>query len=357
METTMKKLTLGIAAVGLTASLAASAALPTGSAPFQINVPNLKSGLVFNLTGLYLRPTNEDLNYVVVIHPPISQTTNVNVFAVKPGHKFGFHIGLGYVFPNSGNDLQVGWTHLNASASNSVMTKGYDTFGPVEYSSLFTNFSDDTGSAEGSVRFKYNAGDLDVGQYVNIGTRLNLRMFAGLRYASISRNFDQTFHQTGPDVIGSGLFRIGSHSDFDGAGPRFGVDSTYHITNCFGLVGHVSTALLVGRIKTENYYIDYESPANVVNLRTDTVQRVVPNIEGKLGLDYTYPFNGSLLNVAAGYYVSHYFNAVDRIAAQPQSAVRIDGALLNAPTFSSVTRKTSSFGIDGPYVSLSLKID
>src|SRR5437879_1537507 len=99
----MSRLTISIAAATLAASLGAYAAVPTGAAPFQVVVPNLKSGVEFTLEGLYLQPTNSDLDYatsVTSISGSNSTTTTTNVSTVDPDYNFGFRVGLGYVFPD-----------------------------------------------------------------------------------------------------------------------------------------------------------------------------------------------------------------------------------------------------------------
>ncbi len=346
----MKKLTLGIAAVGLAASLGAYAALPTGAAPFQINIPNLKSGFMFNLTGMYARATNSDLDYAVVADSTITNVVNANVYSVKPKYGFGFKIGVGYVFPNSGNDLQLAYTHFNKSDSNSASAAAGQFLGPIDFPFLFGPIAaDESASANGSADFKYNAFDIDVGQYVNVGTRLQMRFFGGFRYASIDDNFNSVYTFAEPANPGNNAsLGVNFSSDMVGFGPRFGVDSTYHIGNCFGVVVNISSALLVSRIKTGTQAVvngalspQVLNTPFTVNLRGDDVNRIVPNLEGKLGLDYSFPFNSSVFSVEAGYQVSHYFNAIDRVSA---------GSGLH------VYRKTTGFGIDGPYLSLNLKV-
>src|ERR1700722_3948745 len=102
----MKKIIFVASTVGLIASITTYAAVPTGAAPFQVVVPNLKSGLEFTVEGLYLRPTNSDLDYATFI-TTVSNSTNTSVSTVNPDYDFGFRIGLGYVVPNSGNDVQL----------------------------------------------------------------------------------------------------------------------------------------------------------------------------------------------------------------------------------------------------------
>src|SRR5476651_1347833 len=117
----MKKLSLTLAVVGLAASLGAYAAVPTGAAPFQVVVPNLKSGIDFTLEGLYVQSNASGLDYATTVVGPTggSTSTSTNVSSVNPRYNWGFLIGLGYVFPDSGNDVQVNWTHFSHSHSDS----------------------------------------------------------------------------------------------------------------------------------------------------------------------------------------------------------------------------------------------
>jgi hypothetical protein len=347
----MKKLTLSLVAAGLAASsLGAYAALPTGAAPFQVVVPNLKSGLELTLEGLYLQPTNSDLAYAAVTTTnydangnAVSNATDVSY--LKPNYDFGFRVGLGYVFPNSGNDVQLNWTHFHHSTDASVVTPDLTQVSGI---SIDPNNS----TQNGSVDFRYDAVDLDVGQYISIGTRLQTRLFFGVRGAELRKELTTTsFDNSAPaiDMIAST-----SNSKFIGIGPRVGIDSRYHIADCFGLVGHFATALLVGNVDVDGTHTESSNGSAIANSFTANTQtRVVPAFDAKLGLDYTFPFNrnevsGSSMTVEAGYQVTQYVDAFDSVSFSSSS----DKGVSN--TFPSTS--TSSVGFHGPYLSLNFKI-
>ncbi len=349
----MKKSTLGIAAAGLTASLGAYAAFATGAAPFEINVPNMQKGLEFNLSGLYLRPTNCDLDYVTVELPSNGRindpTTRINTYAVRTSNNFAFHLGAGYVFANSGNDIQVGWTHFNDTSSDIKIIHGNSVQVSLPY---FKDFivrlqEGDVMDVSGTADFKYDAVDLDVGQYMNIGTRLSTRLFAGIRYARITRDLATRFIFHKKDGVTRDK-EFSDQSKFHGFGPRFGVHSVFHVGRCIGLVGEVSAALLVSKLE-----LGEVSREDIDNLKEDifryhytSVQRVVPNVEGRLGLDYSYAFgNTSSFAIEAGYHVTTYFEAVDRAIVGDQSKGE-----------TTADRRCSNVSFDGPYLSLNLKV-
>lgn len=375
----MKKLSVVLAAAGLSASLGAYAAVPTDTTPFGVNIPNLKGGIEVTLEGLLLRPTNENLDYATVNTTAFDFSgfpfntfvaTDKDVKSVNPSYDFGFRVGLGYVFPDSGNDVQLNWTHFSHSNDNSFSTDpgeilvtglGIPLLNPA-IDNIF-GITGDVG-ASSTVDSKLDTVDLDVGQYVNFGTRLEARFFGGLQFSRVEQDTDNDYSAfyTDNDVPADTLAINEDdqfNSKFTGVGPRFGVDTSYNIWNCFGVVGHVAGALLVGKVDNDNQSSDLnatftdgdDDPATVVNFsddidtESDNTWRVVPTFDAKLGLNYTWLFqNQSALTLEAGYQVTEFFNVVDTFQT---TGVGI---------LSSATRETTDVGFDGPYLSLNYKM-
>lgn len=337
----MSKLTISLAAAGLAASLGAYAAVPTGAAPFQVVVPNLKSGIEVTLEGLYVQPTNSDLDYLTSVTTIATGVTSSSVSTVDPSYDFGFRVGLGYIFPDSGNDVQADWTHFDQATNESQSFAGanFDVFSKpgIEYdSTLSTNNLAVNSSAD----FDYDAVNLTVGQYLSLGTRLQTRLFAGARYAELQNNITDTY--TGV-VATTNVAEVDYYnSKFTGVGPTFGVDASYHIANCFGLVGHLAASLLVGRVEASSTI--NSTPTTTLNVSADNQTRVVPGFDAKLGLDYSIPFqnDASRFTIEAGYQATQYVDAIDRLNADVDTNV--------------VTRTTSGVGFNGPYLSLNYKM-
>jgi hypothetical protein len=372
----MKRFSLGLAAVTCAASLTTYAALPTDAAPFQVNIPNLTPGIEVGFTGYALRPSSNDEDYAVVgptfgtIALPTTTSLTYDVQSVDPDYDWAFAVMLGYIFPCSGNDIRASWIHFDNSDTTSTVADGvHFVVGPIWGASFAQSggFSPFT-TASATEDFKYDAVDLDVGQFVNMGTRLQARLFAGLRYAHIERNLDDTFNAAAATPAGTVLppaFLTEEYdSKFDGIGPLFGVDTSYHLGYCFGLVAHADLALLVGTVKTSDTFTQSDITLSETVLGTtttsisaDDLTRVVPGFDGKLGLDWTYPFTYGCncdegeFSIEAGYQWTYYIDAVDRLEPDESTVVR------DVPTsFDSVERVSSDIGFDGPYVTLSLKI-
>lgn len=338
----MKRFSLGFAVAGLTASIGAYAALPTGAEPFQVNIPKLKPGLEFNVTGLYLRPTQNNLDYATVL--TVGNTNNVSV---NPEYNLGFGLGIGYVFPNSGNDVRLNWTHFSSKDTNSVSTQ-IAAGAPIIYVPYNFAYLANITNASGSTKFKYDAIDLVGGHFVNFGARLQVRIFGGLRYASLENDFTQ-FYANQIGVVGGYGITFGNVSKFNGIGPLFGVDMAYHLGNHFGIVGQVAGSLLIGSVKSninfiQNLTLNNNTTTSTFTITSNNVNRVVPGVDAKLGVDYSYPLCiGSVFSVFTaelGYQGTYYVNAFDQLQLG----------------LGAVNRIVDSIGFNGPYLSLNLKV-
>ncbi len=373
----MKKFSVVLAAAGLTASLGAYASLPTDAAPFSLNIPNLKSGIEITLEGLLLRPHGSNLDYATTDNftandddtfPLFNLSNDQDVKTVNPNYQLGFRVGLGYVFADSGNDLQLNWTHFQHTYSNSssigdnqflVTGAGVPLINP----NLFDFLTGDV-TASSSVKFQFDSIDLDVGQYVNVGTRLQTRLFGGLRYAYVKQNTSNDYDATYADAADPNLFITYDEDDtfnskFNGLGPRLGFQAAYNVYDCFGVTGSIAGSLLVGKVKStsdQNFELNFvdndiappvDVPVSFSVSNDSNVWRIVPEVDARLGVNYTWLFaNQSALTLEAGYQVTQYFNAVDKIETQFSQT----GGVL------STNRVTSDVGNEGPYLSLNYKM-
>lgn len=393
----MKRLATALAALGLTAS--AFAALPATTDPTLINVPQLPGGFVVGLTGYFLQPSdsNGDLDYASG-----NYTINANTFAselrdVQPGYSYGWGANVGYIFPHTGNDVNLSYLHLGTSDYDSIAGPGPDTISSV--SSDVNPFFLPLGFTNANAKADYdlNQVDLTAGQYINVGCRLTLHPFAGLRWAQLDRKLNANYTgnvTTIVDGASAGLpvsvtgtiiqhnaASSSEKSDFQGIGPIAGSDVSYYLGYGVGIVGHADAALLIGNINsslnlfnsangTETFssLVPPSSTSVSTNFSTqaDNIRRIVPVMDAKLGVNYTYLFNNSAnsdLTFEAGYQVSNYFNAVDLLHGILLGATPImkntaktgsSDRIIFIPSVNN--RTTSDMGINGPYVSVVLHV-
>jgi Legionella pneumophila major outer membrane protein precursor len=350
----MKKITFGLATLLSGVAINSFAAFPAHSqsntlTTTGVHVPYFDGGLTFGLAGLYLRSsTSEFLDYALISQYDDSNDRLSSAYrGVNPDHHLGYRVNIGYVFPGTGNDVNLSYTNYNNDKNDS--TKGLNLFA-TELPERFLE-------ANAKAKFKYQAVDLDFGQHINIGCNTQIRFFGGLRYADLESRFN-TDYDVIPEVSEPELDHIDLHttqkSEFHGIGPRFGVDTRYRLGHGFGVVGQLATALLVGESNNDHYDYDlvahYKDDYDIkkgITYKFDDQTRVVPNLAAKLGLDYSYRFqncNHTKVTLEAGYQVDHYFNSIDRLsvnAAQPEIRT---------------TRSTIDTSFEGPYLGIQIHI-
>jgi hypothetical protein len=384
----MKKLSLALAAIGLSSSI--FAALPVTTDPTVVNIPALDGGFVIGLMGDYLEPspTNGDLDYASFNNGPTSSFYS-HLNDVDPGYNWGWGANIGYVFPQTGNDINLAYSYLSASNTNHSVTQFPNNFSLIgipsfnfSYGGLFESVSDFFNIAAATAKAEYtlNQIDLTVGQFINVGCRLRLHPNAGLRWASLDRDLytsyaaqyitnhgDSTAATTNIDV-----FSLAAHdsSDFSGIGPVAGLDASYYLGMGFGAVMHVDGALLIGTLQNKLNVAYAETAVSgegfftgtdlnqIFNFSAPKDNHVVPVTDEKLGLDYTYLFNNaanSNLTLEIGWQASQYFNAVDRLHGNINLG-RITSFVDTDATSSVVSRNTSDVGFEGPYATLILHV-
>lgn len=328
---------------------------------------------------------------------------------------WGFQANIGYIFPCSANDVRLTYTRWDSNDHQNVrdgfiVTPGqFDIvalngptlpfvgpgLNPDSFPALLSLatlisapgfvFNDAFSRISSRLEIKNPTWDLDFGQTINVGCNFGMRWFAGLRYSHLEKKVDTTIATTftgeaGPegitidadagDLIPLRDFTIVGTAELDdelsfvttdffhhrskfiGVGPRFGFDIDYHLACCFGIVGSLSTSLLVGEVNNTfaerntltgtfaavsstfpnqsgftaldgeptplflpPFEANFATNTGLISFHQPNETRIVPNIDAKLGLEYSYSFCNcpkTKVTLEAGYYVSHYFNAVDR---------------------------------------------
>jgi hypothetical protein len=378
----MKRLSIALAAIGISAG--ALAALPAATNPTEVSVPQLSGGFAVGVTGFYLQPSdsNGDLDYASsnVNNNSIAGTaapafTNVNLHNVNPGYDWGWGVNVGYIFPNTGNDVNLSYFNYRSDKTSSTSVAGFNFSGAGAGANIGnfilpvgltpSNF-DAYQTATAKVDYDLDQVDLTAGQFINVGCRLTLHPFAGLRWAQLDRKLTENYFAPGltsgvgtlGSTLNNGTLSLVEKSDFDGIGPIAGLDASYYVDQGFGVVGHFDTGVLVGNIHSStneamvglnSVTVGSSTPPATFNATysASSINRLVPVADAKLGVDWTYLFNNtenSDLTLEAGWQVNHYWNAVDRLTIVDGTGAAITG------------RKTSDFGTSGPYLNVTMHV-
>lgn len=339
----LRKVTLGLLALGVTASALAAhpgdVTLPAAQSGVNLTAPEQMGYWSFGVEALYFQPGGHDNNYVQTeTEQDVGIVDNEydNTHSVDNDNDWGFRADVTYHFAGYGRDATLSYTHLDSDDSDSI-------------SPIFTTDDDGVFTASGKADNDYDAVDLTFGQMIDVGTRVHLHPFAGVRYADIdvkNTAYDQ-FVDNEENTIDQDTDTL--KSEFTGVGPRFGSDAEVTLGGGFSLVGRVGVSALIGdqdnkRTETENFYTDGGETLSSVDNEYHTQDdhtRVVPEIDARIGAKYGMNFNqGTGLAFEVGYEATDYINAVD----------------VSSVSYWDHTTHDSDYTLQGPYVRVQLDL-
>jgi hypothetical protein len=279
---------------------------PAAAVPAEslVRVPETKPGISASAEVVYLRPSRSNLDFVIR-DPDNDLLPEGRVGEVEPDYGWGGRFGLSYDF-GSGTDIsaRVLWikTHDSESAARPA---GGALWGTWLHPNAVID-DDDVTSAKAGYDFEHYVVDLGVGQWVDIGKHLGLRIDAGLRYANMAQDIDITYRQ---DPLGRRV-DIANENDFSGWGGRIGLGLDWRVGWGFNVFSSVAGSVLVGDFDLELSEVD-NGTITRANIDETIHTRVVPVIETQVGIGYTYRLrNGWSIGARAGYEWQNWFNMV-----------------------------------------------
>ncbi|MGQ3890730.1 Lpg1974 family pore-forming outer membrane protein [Legionella sp. CNM-4043-24] len=292
----LKKTAVAVLALGSSAVFAGT--MGPVCTPGSVTVPCERTAWDFGIQALYLQPT-QDIFAGARITTNNNQT-HVRYNDIDADWGWGFKLEGSYHF-NTGNDLNINWYHYNKTTDHNLNLN-------VNGTNLL--------NVRASLEPKWDAVNFEFGQHVDFGEQKNIRFHGGAQYVRIEHEFRSRFR-------GNNVNLLNINTDFNGFGPRLGMDMSYDLGNGFAIYGNGATALLIG---TSDFHTNL---ANTV-FASGSKTIMSPELEGKLGATYTYSMAQGDLSLDVGYMWVNYFD----VARTP-----VIDALTN-----------TNFSLSGPYI-------
>jgi hypothetical protein len=301
----LKKIIAAILALG--SSVGMAGVMGPVCVPGNVTVPCETRGWNLGGQALYLQTTtNNGFSY----YPSLS---NNSVFEDVSGHwDWGFQIEGSYHF-NTGNDITISWYRLDSGAHT------------IAVSPVFL----DADSVYVREKMRWDAVNGELGQFVDFSANKKMRFHGGFQYAGIRPTAKLGIFTTVPvDFLLTLEQRFTLNSEYNGFGPRTGLDMNYLFSNGFGIYAKGAASVLVGTSKFNDGGFYNLGGLSIHGSRT----AIVPELEAKLGVNYSYPIAQGDVTLDVGYMWFNYFNP------------------LNMFILGQIT--TSDFGASGPYFGL-----
>lgn len=256
----------------------------------------------FGAEGLYVRPiySGNEYSYNYLGYALTGDRAN---FVKKDQDWSGaFKLESAYHF-NTDSDLSLNWTHYNHQTKTPGNT----------YESL---------SSAHTLAFEYQKIDLrwdavnfEFGHRLNVSALKDARFHVGLQYANIKR------YEFSPLLVDGAPTTNDITNKFNGIGPRIGIDLAYGLSKNFAVYGKFASALLVGKSEVNDL-----SGAGIIPSYHGSTLKVVPEVEGKLGVNYTHNTSQGNLIFDVGYTIVNYFNVFESPQnIQPSSNIAFQG--------------------------------
>lgn len=245
-------------------------------------------------------------------------------FGQNPKWGWGFMIEGSYLF-GTGNDININWYHINNGRSRTVTgsrTVSDDIFAS-QFPSITAGTSTTITSAGASISPQWDAVNIEFGQHVDFGENTNIRFHGGFEYARLAA-------KTSLSLVGSRVTTTGgtpatfntytsNNPTYNGFGPRLGADMGYDWGNGLGVYANGAAGLLAGSGKYSTIHTDNTTARSVTT--SGSVMTVVPELEGKLGVNYTYAMAQGDLTLDVGWMWINYFNVARSQTVTPAATV------------------------------------
>lgn len=274
------------------------------------------------ITALYFKPGTASYLLNPYLTVPVGRTFH----NVKSPWDWSFIVEGSYHF-NTGNDLNLNWLHFSVDNSDR-----FTRFFPASEATGPDNLRTTSLQMDTSL----DAVNLEFAQTARFALDTTIRFHGGMHYANAKVNrYVQEFEQV-EDPPEFNFQTTSVSTNFEGIGPRVGVDMSHNLNYGFKVFAQGAMAILSGKEKAKLSGSNRSGPIDVFFGARATLKSMVPELDARLGASYDWNTNGGQVSLTAGWLFQHYFNML----------LLPPGEALN----NSTTVTAHNFFLNGPYI-------
>jgi hypothetical protein len=255
-------------------------------------------GLYAAAEFLLLTPRQRNLDFAIV-DPSNNLTPNGRIQSLNYETQPGFRATLAYRVPGHGWDIGLTYTYFN-SRDDFATTAGP---GGLIYPTLTkAGLTNDAQGALARARLTMNVYDIELGRRWDVDDTLRFRLVGGVRLMTVRQSLEAVYDGRDAD-----LAFVRTESNFDGAGPMAGVESSWALTKTLGVFGRATGGLVTGTMR--NPFVETNNGG--ATTYADVADRYALTVPfAALGIGLSYEYRGLFLR--AGYEVTNYFGLFER---------------------------------------------
>ena len=250
---------------------------------------------------------------------PISQsnsgvtTLNGQNINFEQPWNWGFRIEAAYRYSKA-NDVNVNWSHINQSSQRT-------STGPFVVDQLYTHPTGDSVSLTNNPT--WDNVNIEVGQHLILNDNKMARFHGGVEYVRITSTNTRTINSTSS----SSFYNDTRKESYNGFGPRIGVDFNYSVNQSINFYVNTAAGLLAGQGNSTLNDANTSLGLTTTTSGSNSMTVVVPELEGKLGVQYNYALAQGNLIADAGWLWINYFNGQSTYVIGQQNVTPQDFSL------------------------------
>lgn len=248
---------------------------------------------------LYLHASNFDVPYAVPVDGTASAAVPTGPLGVAdPDYETGFRVGFNWALDKT-SSLRATFSFFESEVSDSIAAPSGDVIRALLTHPTTLNAAADSILATAEYDIDFDLIDLEYRQLIYGDDRHALNGVLGVRYGHLQQDLLATYSILGTTTVDTQV-------DFEGIGPRFGLDGERRLGHGFLVYGRGFANFLIGDFNAD--YVQNNVFAGTLARTSFEDDRIVPVLEGELGLGWS--SKSGCVRLMAGYLVSGWFNAL-----------------------------------------------